>query len=88
MQGRFILGAIVGLAVLGACKRSESGDVVVRRPVKVTVTTVPETLRVTTRTETVQTPIVGAKRETVVVDKPVVTGTKKTPVQVPVVEPK
>ena len=88
MHRRFILGAVVGLTALGACKRSANGDVVVKRPVKVTVTTVPETLRMTTRTETVRTPIIGQQRETVVVDKPVVTGTRKTPVQVPIVRPK
>jgi hypothetical protein len=40
---------------------------------------------VTTRTDTVNTPVVGTKSETVVVKKPVI-GTKKTEVKVPVVK--
>ena len=40
---------------------------------------------VTTKTDTINTPVVGTQKDTVVVNKPVV-GTKKTEVKVPVVK--
>ena len=83
----FVL-ATASLALIGACSRTESGDVVVKRPADVSVQTTQDTLHlptVTTRTDTVNTPVIGTKPETVIVNKPVV-GTKKTPVKVPVVK--
>jgi hypothetical protein len=88
MRRRLFLLAAAGLAVIGACSRTENGDVVVKRPSDVSVKTTQDTLHVptvTTRTDTVNTPVVGTKPETVVVNKPVV-GTKKTAVKVPVVK--
>ena len=88
MRRRLFLLATVGFAVIGACSRTENGDVVVKRPADVSVKTTEDTLHVptvTTRTDTVNTPVVGTKPETVVVNKPVV-GTKKTAVKVPVVK--
>jgi hypothetical protein len=79
--------AAIALAVTGACSRTESGDVVVKRP-EVSVKTTEDTMRlptVTTRTDTVNTPVVGTKTETLIVKKPVI-GTKKTEVKVPVVK--
>lgn len=76
------------LAAVGACSRTENGDVVVKRPADVSVQTTQDTLHmpsVTTRTDTVNTPVVGTKTETLVVKKPVV-GTKKTEVKVPQVK--
>ena len=78
--------ATIALAT-GACSRTESGDVVVKRP-EVSVKTTEDTLRVptvTTRTDTIKTPVVGTQTETLIVKKPVV-GTKKTEVKVPVVK--
>lgn len=74
-------------AALGACGRTESGDVVVKRPADVDVKTTTDTLHmptVTTKIDTVNTPVVGTQKETLIVNKPVV-GTKKTEVKVPVV---
>ena len=82
----FIASGIV--ALLGACSRTENGDVVVKRPSDVSVQTTQDTLRVpsvTTRTDTVNTPVVGTKTDTMIVKKPVI-GTKKTTVKVPEVK--
>lgn len=87
MLKRTALIAVAALAMLGACKRTESGDVVVKRPTNIEVQTKPETLHmpgVTTRTDTINAPVVGTQKETVIVNKPVV-GSKKTQVKVPVV---
>jgi hypothetical protein len=80
-----VAGAV---AVLGACSRTDDGDLVVKRPSDVSVSTTKDTLHmptVTTKTDTVNTPVIGTKTETLVVKKPVV-GTKKTEVKVPVVK--
>ena len=83
----FVLAASTVLAT-GACSRTENGDVVVKRPADVSVKTTQDTLHmptVTTHTDTVNTPVIGTKTETLVVKKPVL-GTKKTEVQVPQVK--
>lgn len=88
MNKHSMLLAAAALTLAGACSRTESGDVVVKRPVDVTTT--EDTIRlpnVRTKTETIDAPVVGTKKDTVVVDKPVV-GTKKTEVKVPVLEKK
>ena len=82
-----ILLAAGAMALLGACSRTESGDVVVKRPSDVDVKTTTDTLHtptVGTRTDTINTPVVGTKTETLVVKKPVV-GTQKSVVKVPVI---
>jgi len=84
-QTLMLIGA---LAVLGACSRTENGDVVVKKPVDVDVKTAEDTLHtpsITTKTDTVNTPVIGTKKETVIVNKPVV-GTKKSEVKVPVIK--
>ena len=86
-QTLLLVGAF---AVLGACGRTENGDVVVKRPVDVDVKTTKDTLnvpQVTTKIDTISTPVVGTKKDTFVVTKPVV-GTKKTEVKVPVITKK
>ena len=84
MQNRISLIAVVAiLALAGACGRTESGDVVVKKPVDVDVTTKPETI--TTKTETVNAPVIGTQKDTVVINKPVI-GSKKTEVKVPTVK--
>lgn len=81
-------GAILALAALAdvtACSRTANGDLVVKRPSNVSVTTTQDTLRMPTfrtRTDTVNAPVIGTQTETVVVKRPVI-GTKKTEVQVP-----
>ena len=88
MRRQSLLLATAGLALVGACSRTENGDVVVKRPADVSVQTTQDTLHmptVTTRTDTINTPVVGTKPETVVVNKPVV-GTQKSTVKVPVVK--
>ena len=80
--------AVGAVVLLGACSRTEDGDLVVKRPADVNVTTAKDTLHmptVTSKTDTINTPVVGTKTETLVVKKPVV-GTKKTEVKVPVVK--
>lgn len=87
MKKQTLLFALSAAAVLGACSRTESGDVVVKRPADVDVTTTQDTLHmptVTTRTDTINAPVVGTQKETLIVNKPVV-GTQKTEVKVPVV---
>ena len=77
-----------GIAVIGACSRTENGDVVVKRPANISVQTTQDTLHmptVTTHPDTVNTPVVGTKTETLVVKKPVI-GSKKTEVRVPQVK--
>ena len=84
-QTLLLIGA---LATLGACSRTENGDLVVKKPVDVDVKTTQDTLHpptVTTRTDTINTPVVGTQKETLIVNKPVV-GSKKTEVKVPVIK--
>lgn len=83
-QTLMLIGA---LAVMGACSRTENGDVVVKKP-DIDVTTKEDTLHpptITTKTDTINTPVLGTKKETLIVNKPVV-GSKKTEVKVPVVK--
>jgi hypothetical protein len=86
--GVIAASAIVALVALVGCKRTENGDVVVKRPSDISVQTTQDTLHMptlTTHPDTVNTPVVGTKTETLVVKKPVI-GSKKTTVQVPQVK--
>ena len=79
------IAAASAIVLTGACSRTENGDVVVKRPSDVSVQTTQDTLHmpsITTHPDTVNTPVVGTKTETLVVKKPVI-GSKKTQVQVP-----
>jgi hypothetical protein len=80
-----VLAIAVALAAVGGCSKTESGDIVVKRPTSVNVQTTPETLRLRTRTETVNAPTIGTEQETVIVKKPVI-GTTKRAVKVPTVQ--
>jgi len=87
MRKQTLLLAAASAIALGACSRSADGDLVVKRPSDIDVKTTQDTIHlptITTRTDTINSPVIGVKRETVVVDKPVV-GTKKKTVKVPVV---
>ena len=86
MRKHTLLLAAASAIALGACGRTSDGDVVVERPSSINTT--KDTLHmptVTTRTDTVNAPVVGVQKETVVVNKPVV-GTEKKTVKVPVVQ--
>ena len=81
---------VSAFALLGACSRTDSGDVVVKRPVDVDVKTTKDTLtmpKLTTKIDTITTPVIGTRKDTVVITTPVV-GTKKTEVKVPVITKK
>ena len=87
MRKKTLVLVAATIALVGACGKTENGDVVVKTP-DVDVSTKTDTLHpptVTTKTDTVNTPVVGTQKETLVVNKPVV-GTKKTEVKVPVVK--
>ena len=72
--------AAVGLEHLGVLDvvmagEAADGDLVVKRPADVDVETTEDTIhlpKVTTRTDTINAPVVGVQKETVVVSKPVV----------------
>jgi hypothetical protein len=88
MRTRSLL-LVAALGALGACSRTESGDIEVKRPADVDVKTTTDTLNMPTvgsKIDTINTPTMGTKKDTIIVDKPVV-GTKKTQVKVPVVRP-
>jgi hypothetical protein len=83
-----ILAAVVAILAIGGCSRTDSGDVVVKRPTSVDIKTRPETLRVPsfrTKKDTVSAPVVGTQQETIVVKKPVV-GKRKKVITVPQVQ--
>ena len=84
-------GLIIAAAfAVGACSRTENGDVVVKRPGEVDIKTTQDTLHlptIGTRTDTINTPTVGTKPETVIVNKPVI-GSKKTVVKTPTIQKK
>ena len=86
MRARNTLFAAAALATLGACSKTADGDVVINKPTG--ITTSPDTLHRPTvgmKAETISTPVVGTRPETVIVNKPVV-GMKKTEVKVPVIK--
>lgn len=88
MRKYTLLLAVTSAFALGACKRTAGGDVVVDRPSDVTVKTTQDTLHMptlTTRTDTINSPVVGVQKETLIVNKPVV-GTEKKTVKVPVIQ--
>ncbi|MGH7618527.1 MAG: hypothetical protein ACREPM_15010 [Gemmatimonadaceae bacterium] len=88
MRARTFTPLIGLLALLGACSRTDNGDLVVKRPSNVDVKTTEDTIHlpsVTTRTDTINTPVVGTQKETLIVNKPVI-GTKKSVVKVPVIQ--
>ena len=88
MRTRSTIIAALALAAVGACSRTESGDVVIKRPADIEVKTTLDTLKmpsIGTRTDTINAPVVGTKRDTIIVSKPVV-GTEKKEVKVPQVK--
>ena len=87
MRKHTLFLAAASAIALGACSRTSDGDVVVERPSSINTT--KDTLHmptVTTRTDTINTPVVGVQKETLIVNKPVV-GTEKRTVKVPTTKP-
>ena len=88
MRRHSMILAGFAIAALGACSRTESGDVVIKRPADVDVKTTLDTIRmpqIGTKTDTINAPVVGTKRDTIIITKPVV-GTEKKQVKVPEVK--
>jgi len=73
--------ATVAFALLGACSRTESGDVVVKRPVSVDIKTRPDTIRIPglgRKVDTSNAPVVGTKKDTILgTTKDTIIATKK-----------
>src|SRR5262249_49185986 len=88
MRKHTLLLVAASALALGACKRTADGDVVVDRPSDISVKTTQDTLHmptVTTRTDTISSPVIGVRKETLIVNKPVV-GMEKKAVKVPVIQ--
>lgn len=88
MRTRILIAAALSSLVV-ACSKTENGDLVVKRPTRVDVQTTQDTLRlpsITTRQDTVNAPVVGTKKDTVIVNKPVIIGTKKKVITVPTIK--
>ena len=88
MKGTYIL-ALCALGVLGACKRTDDGQLVIERPGEVDVKMKNDTLHLPslgTRKDTVTTPTIGVKEETLIVKKPVI-GSQRTEIKKPVIKP-
>ena len=77
--------ATVAVAALGACSKTENGDLIVKRPSSVDVQTTTDTLHMNTRTDTINAPAIGTQKETIIVNKPVF-GTQKKVIKVPTVQ--
>ncbi len=86
---RTIISLLAIGALVGGCKRTENGDVIVKRPSHVSVQTTEDTLhmpKITTRTDTVNAPVIGANTETVAVKRPYIgTRTETVVVKRPVI---
>jgi len=81
---KILVPVLAVIAMTGACSKTENGDVVIKRP-EFSVKTTEDTLHtptMTTRTDTINSPVVGTQKETLIVNKPVV-GTEKKVVKVP-----
>ena len=79
---------IMILGLVGACSRTDDGNVVIERPGEVEVKTTKDTLKlpsIGTVRESVTTPTIGVKEETLIVKKPVI-GSKKTEITRPTVK--
>ena len=79
MRNEKLLLIAGAFALIGACSKTENGDVLVKTPVGVDVQTQTATLHpptVTTKLDTINAPVVCTLKDTVVVYKPVV-GTEK-----------
>ena len=81
--------ALSTVALLGACKRTDDGKIVIERPGEVDVKMKNDTVHlpsVGTVKDTITTPSIGVKEETLIVKKPVI-GSRKTEISKPVIKP-
>jgi len=93
MRNMFIL-AVGALGLLAACKRTDDGNLVIERPGEIDVKVKNDTVHlpsvhmpsIGTKKDTVTTPTVGVKEETLIVKKPVF-GSRRTEVNKPVIKP-
>jgi hypothetical protein len=91
MEGKYMkirmITMVAAAVTLAACGRTKDGDLTVERQGDVDVKMTKDTLKMPelgTKIDTINTPVVGTKPETLVVNKPVV-GTQKSTVKVPVI---
>jgi len=93
MRNIFIL-AVSTLGLLAACKRTDDGKLVIERPGEIDVKVKSDTLKmpdikmpkIGSEKDTVKTPTIGVKEETLIVKKPVI-GSQRREVTKPVVKP-
>jgi hypothetical protein len=91
MRNTFIL-AVCALCALAGCKRTDDGKLVIERPGEIDVKVKNDTLRlpsvhmpsIGTEKDTVTTPTLGVKEETLIVKKPVF-GSQRSEVKKPVI---
>ena len=89
MRKNHLLLVAGAFALVGACSKTENGDIAIKRP-DVDVKTTTDTLHLPTvgsKIDTITTPVIGTQKETLIVNKPVV-GTKQTEVRVPTLKKK
>jgi hypothetical protein len=88
MRNTFIL-AVSACCLLGACKRTDDGKLVIERPGEIDVKIKNDTLHlpsIGTTKDTITTPTIGVKEETLIVKKPVI-GRQRSEVSKPVIRP-
>jgi hypothetical protein len=81
--------ALCALGFVAACKRTDDGKLVIERPGEIDVKVKNDTLHlpsIGTVKDSVTTPTIGVKEETLIVKKPVI-GSKKTEISKPVIKP-
>ena len=81
--------ALCAVPLLAGCKRTDDGKLVIERPGEIDVKMKNDTLHlpsVGTAKDTVRTPTVRMKEETLIVKKPVI-GTEKREISKPVIKP-
>ena len=81
--------ALCAVPLLAGCKRTDDGKVVIERPGEIDVKMKNDTLHlpsVGTAKDTVRTPTVRMKEETLIVKKPVI-GSEKREISKPVIKP-
>lgn len=93
MTRNMVILALTTLSLLGACKRTDDGKLVIERPGEIDVKVKNDTLKlpsmhmpsIGTKKDTVTTPTVGVKEETLIVKKPVF-GSQRRAINKPVIK--
>ena len=81
--------ALSAVSFLAACKRTDDGKLVIERPGEIDVKMKNDTVHlpsVGTVKDTITTPAIGMKEETLIVKKPVI-GSKQTEISKQVIKP-